>query len=146
MKRSIISVFLAVAVAVGGVTVYASSSKGWQAEQAAAQQQAAAVQDSAVPAAAEYNVVQAAPAETTVNTEAVYQPLCPYGHALVNGNMCAYPDCPNGDCYMNNNSYTPGGQCVNYDYAGNCGQGYQYGGDCYNYGHGGGHHGHGCGR
>lgn len=114
------------------------AAKQAEAEAVAAAQNDAAADSYAAPAASNYaapaavnNVVQSVPAET-VYTEPVYQqPLCPYGHALVNGNMCGYQDCPNGYCYSGNNSY--GGDCVNYDYSG--GQHHQYG-------HGSGHHGH----
>lgn len=114
-----------------------------QAEEAAAAAAVAAAQQAdnySAPAAVQDTAVQA-PAEPVVNTQAVYQPpLCPYGHELVNGNMCGYADCPNGYCPNNNYSYSSGAQNVDYGYSG----GYQGGGYCNNYGHGGGHHGHGC--
>ncbi|WP_371300247.1 hypothetical protein [Schaedlerella sp.] len=84
-----------------------------------------------------------APTEPAVDTQPVYQPVCPYGHPLCYDNMCGYSDCPNSYCYVGN-TYNNAG--TNYDYSGgNCyqgGNGYQggYGGGH----HGGGHHGHGC--
>lgn len=114
-----------------------------QAEEAAA---AAAAAAAAQNYTADYNVqtvvdntpVQAAPADTAVNTDVVYQSLCPYGHPLVNGSMCGYTDCPNG--YCPNNSYSYGGGNVNYGSGGYQGGGYGGG-----YHHGSGHGGHhGC--
>ncbi len=113
-----------------------------QAEEAAAAAAAAAqaADNYSVPAAVESTPVQAVQAEPVVNTQAVYQSLCPYGHELVNGNMCGYADCPNGYCPNNNYSYSSGGQNVDYGYSGGY-QGGNYG--HHGYGHGGGH-GHGC--
>ena len=196
MKKSIVSVVVAAALVIGGLTVYASgeaqraaeteavekakaekevaelkaelasiqrkteaaeeakeqaeaeAKKKAEEEAAAAaeaqrQAEAAAAAQSTVQTAAPVETYNVAPVEPAVNTEPVYQPLCPNGHPICSGNMCGYADCPNSYCYVNNNTYTNNAG-TDYNYSG--GNGYQggYGGGHHNYGHGGGHHGRGC--
>ena len=94
------------------------------AAEAQRQAEAAAAAQSTVQTAAPVETYNVAPVEPAVNTEPVYQPLCPNGHPICSGNMCGYADCPNSYCYVNNNTYTNNAG-TDYNYSG--GNGYQGG-------------------